>query len=113
MFGWDAQAGLVLSLHPCCVTPWRDSVATMNEPASPREIKNIHNCSRCGGDHGPVVARPLTIPFAPEEACGLEWTHWFPCPTNGEPVLMMFEAELDGPVSPKEASGALDGGGPA
>lgn len=52
-------------------------------------INGIKACARCGEEHCYVEARALTRPFAPTEAGGLVWTHWFPCPTNGEPVLVM------------------------
>lgn len=54
----------------------------------PLEVRNIKHCARCGGDHVLILAMPLTRPFAPEEAGGVAWTHWAPCPTNGEPILV-------------------------
>lgn len=51
----------------------------------------VYSCSRCGFDHDNVPLLKLTNPFAPPEAMGLEWTHWAPCPTNGEPILIMVE----------------------
>lgn len=36
-----------------------------------------------------MIAKPLARPFAPPEAGGLAWTHWYPCPTNGDPVLVI------------------------
>lgn len=66
-------------------------------PPSPAEpdtcvLKNIRHCARCGGDHeGELVARPLTQPFAPPEAGGIVWSHWLPCPTNGEPIMVRIE----------------------
>lgn len=93
----------------------------------PITFANLKNCSRCGGDHQAVVAKPLTIPVAPPEAGGLAWSHWFPCPTNGEPIMVSVREtdskiavgreladnpEPDGGDSPKHVSGAMDGGGP-
>lgn len=63
----------------------------MNEvlPAVNMTIRGVKHCARCGRDHdGPITARPLTQPFAPTEANGATWTHWFPCPYNFEPVLV-------------------------
>lgn len=32
----------------------------------------------------------LEQPFAPPEAAGIEWTHWAPCPSNGQPLLFVI-----------------------
>lgn len=57
-------------------------------------IREIRGCARCGGNHdGPLEARELTRPFAPPEAFGVTWTHWLPCPTNGEPVMIATEED--------------------
>src|SRR5690606_19286372 len=64
---------------------------------SPRDVvlvPKVTGCARCGGTHaGPILARKLDRPFAPPEAHGLEWTHWFPCPTNDQPVLVIVRNE--------------------
>lgn len=63
----------------------------MSEPQAnpiPLNVPVIHGCARCGGEHHELVAKPLTRAFAPKEANGVAWTHWFSCPTNGEPVLV-------------------------
>lgn len=57
------------------------------------KVTNIKGCARCGGDHGEVIASKLSIPFAPPEARPVVWTHWFPCPSNGEPVLLVVTDE--------------------
>lgn len=49
----------------------------------------ITRCSRCGQDHDDVEARPLDRAFAPPEAAPLKWTHWAPCPTNGQPIMFI------------------------
>lgn len=54
---------------------------------------NIRNCARCDGDHDQLVFKKLSRPFAPREAAPIEWTHWAPCPTNGEPILMRVEED--------------------
>lgn len=43
----------------------------------------IHYCARCGESHEDVVARPLTRQ--------VYYTHWAPCPVNGEPMLIVHE----------------------
>ena len=42
---------------------------------------NIRHCARCGGDHDGLEFRSFDLPAG-------KFTHWAPCPTNGEPVLM-------------------------
>ena len=55
-----------------------------------RIVKAITNCARCGGDHESITAIEMAQPFAPPEAGGLSWTHFAPCPTNGQPILFVF-----------------------
>ena len=45
----------------------------------------VSGCARCGGNHH-VNWREFTHPVV--DADGTTWTHWTPCPTNGEPILM-------------------------
>lgn len=51
----------------------------------------------------------MAHPFAPAEASGLAWTHWAPCPTNGDPILIMVMADAApgvftrGPLAETEA----------
>jgi hypothetical protein len=52
------------------------------------KIGKIENCARCGENHYDVEARVMAQPFAPPEAGGVAWTHWLPCPTNGDPILV-------------------------
>lgn len=80
---------------------------TNNDPAAaPLQAINIGCCSRCGGDHRAVEFRPLAQPFAPPEAGGLAWTHWAPCPTNGEPMLLIADYAPGG--DPTKATSALE-----
>jgi hypothetical protein len=89
----------------------------MSEPQAnpiPLRIPVVHGCARCGGEHRELVADPLTRAFAPREAAGVAWTHWFPCPTNGEPVLVttdwrgehdrMMLVRSGGELTPEEAT---------
>lgn len=55
----------------------------------------ITNCSRCGGDHDDLEALELAIPFAPPECAPITWTHWAPCPTNGQPIMVSVRDEAD------------------
>lgn len=59
------------------------------QPDEPLTIARVTGCARCGGSHEDVIARRMVRPFAPAEAGGLTWTHWAPCPTNGDPILIM------------------------
>jgi hypothetical protein len=48
---------------------------------------------RCHGDgHEGIVFKPLTYPVHHGAVQGIEtgivYTHWAPCPTNGEPILL-------------------------
>jgi hypothetical protein len=59
-------------------------------------IPKVENCARCQGTHELVHATKLTYPMSPRDAIWhtgeqMTWTHWFPCPTNGQPVMVMTE----------------------
>lgn len=43
---------------------------------------SIYNCARCGGTHKDLEIKKLS---------NSDYSHWAPCPTNGEPVLIKFE----------------------
>lgn len=51
---------------------------------------SIKGCARCHGDgHEDLVFQPLTHPFTAEPGVSAyTFTHWAPCPTNGEPILL-------------------------
>ena len=67
----------------------------------PVVIKRVTQCARCGEDHQNLVAHKLDRPWAPPEARGVTWTHWMPCPTNGQPILVLFtSAPTEGPDGP-------------
>jgi hypothetical protein len=62
---------------------------------------DIIRCARCSGDHPQLMTAKLTRPFAPPEANGIEWTHWAPCPSNGEPIMVFIPNEsAPGPAYP-------------
>lgn len=51
-------------------------------------------CARCGADeHLALVYKPFTQFIDFDD--GFVVTHWAPCPTNGEPILL-----CQGPTSP-------------
>lgn len=58
-------------------------------------LKKIIHCARCGGDHENVDTKPFAQPFR----LGVDtWTHWAPCPTNGDPILVTGEASSEDEV---------------
>lgn len=61
-------------------------------------VRDVRGCARCGGDHAEISARRLQRPFQPPEAGGLSWTHWAPCPDNGEPILLIVDQPSPGDV---------------
>lgn len=53
-----------------------------NPNAEPWFKPYLKNCARCGKDHRKRIEwKPLERPIG-------ECTHWAPCPTNGQPILM-------------------------
>lgn len=48
----------------------------------------LHGCARCGGEHEGVVYMPLERPARLSDEVVV--SHWAPCPTNGEPILMLI-----------------------
>lgn len=45
---------------------------------------DLVGCARCDGDgHPGLTFTKLTHPC-------LDFTHWAPCPTNGEPIMLAF-----------------------
>lgn len=49
-------------------------------------MSSISNCARCGENHDDIEWKALTRAI-PENDGSILWTHWYPCPTNGEPIL--------------------------
>lgn len=63
---------------------------------------SIVGCSRCYGEgHADLEFEELTYPVEAKvviegELVDVTMTHWAPCPTNGQPILMvasLFESE--------------------
>jgi hypothetical protein len=61
-------------------------------------VTNVHGCDRCGDSHELVGFRPLTNP------CGV-LTHWAPCPTNGEPIMLAIVPDEVRPPNPQDRPG--------
>ena len=57
------------------------SKKTQSRP--PVAVQRIVGCARCGQTHRDLSFHKLARP------CG-DLTHWAPCPTNGEPILMQI-----------------------
>lgn len=47
----------------------------------------VIGCARCGQDHEPLDFKAFERPVVDQD--GTTWTHWAPCPTNGDPILLM------------------------
>lgn len=64
----------------------------MSETAT-ETVKRLTGCARCGGEHENIEFKPLTMPCEPDQD-GTQITHWAPCPTNGEPILMGYRVKV-------------------
>lgn len=53
----------------------------MSEPL----IIDLDRCGRCGAGHPGLELRKLSHPA--DTGRGIIFTHWAPCPVNGEPIL--------------------------
>lgn len=60
---------------------------------------NIIRCSRCGENHNDVEPRKLARQMDPPD-CPVIWTHWLPCPTNGDQIMIAINNESDGDIPP-------------
>lgn len=50
-------------------------------------IERLEGCARCEGDgHSNITFRRFRLPIVAGEYV---FTHWSPCPTTGEPILLM------------------------
>lgn len=58
----------------------------MNTSEKLVRISKLVNCARCGDNHGELTFLELTYPNG-------ENTHWCPCPTNDEPIMMRIIPE--------------------
>lgn len=57
------------------------------------------NCARCGETHKDLEFEKLEEPMT----CGRErYTHWAPCPTNGQPIMLLNNG-IDGDKYPEHA----------
>jgi hypothetical protein len=58
------------------------------------KVRNIDNCSRCGGRHDELEAKKFDRPHACEENIQTRtWTHWAMCPTSGDPIMVRNTTE--------------------
>lgn len=60
----------------------------------------VIRCARCGQDHEGIEPRKLARAFAPPEAAPMVWSHWAPCPTNGDPIMFVIPDNSDGVALP-------------
>lgn len=76
---------------PCAAT-----IGTLTQDGA--LIKTIVGCARCYGDgHTDLFFRELTHPVQIGDGLG-SLTHWAPCPTNGEPILLRIVPEDTPPL---------------
>lgn len=68
----------------------------MNDTELPDDVRRLGetiatditgSCARCGGQHEGLSFRPLSRPT--------DWTHWAPCPENGEPIMLKIAVPND------------------
>ncbi len=84
-----------------------DDQPTIAEQRAQEEVTvDLRGCARCHGEgHPQLTFRKLTFPFEPD--VGDEYTHWAPCPANGEPILMIIKSRdeiqtsVSQPVEPR------------
>lgn len=57
---------------------------------------DMEGCARCHGEHPGITFVRLIHPIPAKVG---EFTHWAPCPTNGQPILLRQE-----PSSPRDLS---------
>jgi len=57
--------------------------------SAPFHMEHLTGCARCHGEgHDHLDFQPLTHPFTAEDnGRPFSFTHWCPCPANGEPIL--------------------------
>lgn len=56
---------------------------------------DLIGCARCGEDHKEITYTRLTRPL--EIGSTLVFSHWAPCPVNGEPVMLSIVHMKDRP----------------
>ena len=59
-----------------------------------RVTVDVKDCARCGKDHKQLVFTSLTRP-------GPRHNFWSPCPTNGEPIMMVVTTDAEPEARPK------------
>jgi len=63
-------------------------MADVLKDEGPITLRWLEGCARCQGDgHEDMTFVPLTFPLEREGM--VVGTHWAPCPTNGEPIIMV------------------------
>lgn len=54
-------------------------------------VPELRNCARCGGTHRNIHFKELTHYFVEND--GTVWTHYAPCPSNSEPILLRTDVK--------------------
>lgn len=55
---------------------------------------DLKGCARCEGHHVQLTFQPLTHPVNVYTG-QRPLTHWAPCPTNGEPILLVIVPDTE------------------
>jgi hypothetical protein len=59
------------------------------------KVDRLVHCARCGATHEDIVFVRFMVPI---RAFGVElYSHWAKCPTSGDPILMVAEAQMVDP----------------
>lgn len=64
------------------------------DPMADEKFRELKNCARCGETHADLPFKPLARPVY-DDRDGELYTHWAPCPTNGDPIMMLVMPSTD------------------
>jgi hypothetical protein len=58
-------------------------------------IVDVSCCARCGKDHKDLEFKEFKG-WLPEDATGIQWTHWGMCPDLNEPIMLIIKQVIGG-----------------
>lgn len=63
-------------------------------------LTRLVGCARCHGEgHDDITFKPLKHPVSQDGK--VRYTHWAPCPTTGEPILMLTSTQPESAPDPR------------